>query len=140
RRIMLGTYVLSAGYYDAYYKRALKVRRLIKQELDAAFEQCDALIGPTAPTPAFDLGAKPDPLTMYLSDIYTVSANIAGICGISIPCGFAPADDGQLPIGLHLQCKAFDEPTLFRIARMFEANTDFANTRPQPMEPAASNA
>ena len=113
---MLGTYVLSAGYYEAYYQRALKVRRLIKQEFDAAFAKCDALVGPTSPTPAFRIGEKADPLSMYLCDLYTVNANIAGICGISIP---ASLGDG-LPIGLQIQCKAFDEVTMFRIARMFE--------------------
>lgn len=122
RRIMLGTYALSAGYYDAYYKRALQVRRLIKQEFDAAFAQCDALIGPTSPTPAFAIGAKADPLSMYLADIYTVNANIAGICGISLPCGFAESEGKRLPIGLQLQCQAFEEEKLFRIARMFETN------------------
>lgn len=121
RRIMLGTYVLSAGYYDAYYKRALQVRRLIKNEFDAAFKQCHALIGPTTPTPAFPIGAKPDPLSMYLSDIYTVNANIAGICAISIPAGFASIDGKRLPIGLQIQCQAMNEAAMFRIARMFES-------------------
>ena len=130
RRIMLGTYVLSAGYYEAYYKRAQQVRRLIKQEFDGAFSQCHALLGPTAPTPAFALGAKGDPLSMYLSDIYTVNTNIAGICGISIPAGFAEVDGKQLPIGLHLQCQAMDEATMFRVARMFEAGTSFSRRAP----------
>jgi aspartyl-tRNA(Asn)/glutamyl-tRNA(Gln) amidotransferase subunit A len=130
RRIMLGTYALSAGYYDAYYKRALQVRRLIKQELDAAFEQCHALLGPTSPTPAFALGEKVDPLSMYLCDVYTTAANIGGICGISVPCGHAETDDTRLPIGLQIQCKAFDEATMFRVARMFEANTKYSAMRP----------
>ncbi|MCA9284969.1 MAG: Asp-tRNA(Asn)/Glu-tRNA(Gln) amidotransferase subunit GatA [Phycisphaerales bacterium] len=121
RRIMLGTYVLSSGYYDAYYKRALQVRRLIKQEFDAAFAKCHAILGPTAPTPAFPLGGKADPLSMYLCDVYTVNANIAGICALSLPGGFAEVEDQLLPIGIQLQCRAFDEPTLFRVARMFEA-------------------
>ena len=125
RRIMLGTYALSAGYYDAYYKRALQVRRLIKEEFDRAFEQCHALLGPTSPTPAFAVGSKTDPLTMYLSDIYTVNTNIAGICGISLPCGMAAVDGKTLPIGLHLQCQAFDESTMFRVARMFESSAPF---------------
>jgi aspartyl-tRNA(Asn)/glutamyl-tRNA(Gln) amidotransferase subunit A len=125
RRIMLGTYALSAGYYDAYYKRALQVRRLIKREYDRAFSQCHALLGPTSPTPAFPIGSKADPLAMYLSDIYTVNTNIAGICGISLPCGMASVGDKSLPIGLHLQCQAFDESTMFRIARMFEVNSSF---------------
>ena len=120
RRIMLGTYVLSSGYYDAYYKRALQVRRLIKQEFDNAFQQCHVLIGPTAPTPAFPIGAKSDPLSMYLSDVYTVNTNIAGICGISLPCGSVDVGGKQLPLGLHLQAQAFDELTLLRAARMFE--------------------
>ncbi len=130
RRIMLGTYVLSAGYYDAYYKRALQVRRLIKREFDAAFSTCHALLGPTSPTTAFPIAAKVDPLSMYLADIYTVNTNIAGICGISIPCGFASVDGKHLPIGLQLQCQAFDEATMFRVARMFEANSDFAQIPP----------
>jgi len=91
RRIMLGTYMLSSGYYDAYYKRALQVRRRIKQEFDQAFSACDVLLGPTAPTPAFGFGANSDPLAMYLCDVYTVNTNIAGICGVSIPAGFANA-------------------------------------------------
>jgi aspartyl-tRNA(Asn)/glutamyl-tRNA(Gln) amidotransferase subunit A len=120
RRIMLGTYVLSAGYYEAYYNRALQVRRLIKREFDRAFAQCHALLGPTSPMPAFEIGAKGDPLSMYLMDVYTVNANIAGICGISIPGGFAHVGGKSLPIGLQLQCQANDEATMFRIARMFE--------------------
>src|SRR5260370_14308189 len=89
RRIMLGTYALSSGYYDAYYLKALKVRRLIKDDFDKAFADCDVILGPTSPTPAFKIGEKiGDPLAMYLSDIYTISANLAGIPGISIPCGF----------------------------------------------------
>lgn len=120
RRIMLGTYVLSAGYYDAYYTRALQARRLIRNEFDRAFSQCHALLGPTSPTPAFPIGAKVDPLSMYLSDVYTVNTNIAGICGISIPGGFASVDGKKLPIGLQLQCRAFNEETMLRVARMLE--------------------
>jgi aspartyl-tRNA(Asn)/glutamyl-tRNA(Gln) amidotransferase subunit A len=130
RRIMLGTYALSAGYYDAYYKRALQVRRLIKQEYDRAFSQCHALLGSTSPTPAFPIGAKADPLAMYLSDIYTVNTNIAGVCGISLPCGFAEVKGTSLPIGLHLQCQAFDEATMFRIARQFEDSAAFESRLP----------
>ena len=130
RRIMLGTYVLSAGYYDAYYTRALQVRRLIKKELDAAFEKCHALLGPTSPTPAFLIGEKADPLSMYLCDLYTTNTSIAGICGISLPCGLAETSGSKLPIGLQIQCRAFDEATMFRIARMFEANTEFHTARP----------
>jgi aspartyl-tRNA(Asn)/glutamyl-tRNA(Gln) amidotransferase subunit A len=125
RRIMLGTYVLSAGYYEAFYRRAQQARRLIKQELDQAFEQCHVILGPTAPTPAFAIGSKADPLSMYLSDVYTVNTNIAGVCGISIPCGFAEIGGARLPIGLHLQCPAFEEMTLFRAASMFERATDY---------------
>ncbi|MCH8316396.1 MAG: hypothetical protein IIA64_10520, partial [Planctomycetes bacterium] len=138
RRIMLGTYVLSAGYYDAYYKRALQVRRLIKQELDAAFAQCDALLGPTAPTVAFSLGEKADPLSMYLCDVYTTIANIAGICAISIPAGFVSIDGKRLPVGIQIQCQAFDEATMFRIARMFEAATDHHTHRPDIDDPVRS--
>ena len=130
RRIMLGTYVLSAGYYDAYYTRALQVRRLIKREFDATFEHCDALLGPTSPTPAFAIGDKADPLSMYLCDLYTTGANIAGICAISIPGGHAEEAGRPLPVGIQLQCKAFDEATMFRVARMFEAATDFHTKRP----------
>jgi aspartyl-tRNA(Asn)/glutamyl-tRNA(Gln) amidotransferase subunit A len=133
RRIMLGTYVLSAGYYDQYYNRALRVRRLIKQDFDRAFEQCHAIIGPTSPIPAFKLGAKSDPLTMYLCDVYTTNTNIAGICGVSIPCGFARVDDGRLPIGLQIQCPAFEEHRMLRIAHQFQQATDFHRaTCPEP--------
>jgi aspartyl-tRNA(Asn)/glutamyl-tRNA(Gln) amidotransferase subunit A len=130
RRIMLGTYALSSGYYDAYYKRALQVRRLIREEFNAAFAKCHVLLGPIAPTPAFLLGAKSDPLEMYLSDVYTVNSNIAGICGLSLPCGVANVDGVRLPIGLHLQAQAFDEPTLFRAARMFERVRPFSSVPP----------
>jgi aspartyl-tRNA(Asn)/glutamyl-tRNA(Gln) amidotransferase subunit A len=123
RRIMIGTYVLSSGYYDAYYKRALQVRRLIKQEFDSAFERCDVLLGPTSPTPAFEIGKKSDPLSMYLCDVYTVNTNIAGICGISIPGGSVAVDGVRLPIGLQLQAPAFAEAKLLRVARMLEATS-----------------
>ena len=121
RRIMLGTYVLSAGYYDAYYTRALKVRRLIKQELDQVLSQCDVLLGPTTPSPAFRLDADLDPVSMYLNDVYTVNANIAGIPAISIPGGLAEDDGEALPTGLHLQAPAFAEPMLLRTAAAIEA-------------------
>ncbi len=118
RRIMLGTYVLSAGYYDAYYKKAQQVRRLITQDFLDAFAEVDAILTPTAPTPAFLLGEKSDdPLAMYLADIFTVTANLAGICGISVPCGKSKSD---LPIGLQILGKHFDESTVFRIAQMVE--------------------
>ncbi|MDI6792492.1 MAG: Asp-tRNA(Asn)/Glu-tRNA(Gln) amidotransferase subunit GatA [bacterium] len=118
RRIMLGTYALSAGYYDAYYLKAQKVRTLIKQDFDKAFEKYDALITPVSPFPAFKIGEKMnDPLQMYLADIYTVTINLAGVPAISIPCGFSK--DG-LPIGLQIVCKPFDEHTLFKIAFALE--------------------
>ena len=120
RRIMLGTYMLSSGYYDAYYTRALRVRRRIKEEFDAAFRQCDVLLGPTAPTPAFRFGANADPLAMYLCDVYTVNTNIAGICGISLPAGFVECDGKRLPVGVQLQANAFEEAKLLRAARMLE--------------------
>ncbi len=120
RRILLGTYVLSSGYYDAYYKRALQVRSLIKREFDRAFEKCDVILGPTSPIPAFPIGGMKDPLSMYLCDVYTVNTNIAGIPGISINAGFADEGGKRLPIGLQLQSKAFDEETLLRAAAMFE--------------------
>lgn len=118
RRIMLGTYVLSAGYYEAYYRKAQKVRRLIKEDFDKAFAEIDCIITPTSPTTAFKLGEKiDDPLTMYLSDIYTVSANLAGIPGISIPCG---TDKQGLPIGLQILGRQFDEATILRVADFLE--------------------
>ena len=118
RRIMLGTYVLSAGYYDAYYRKAQQVRRLIKEDFDAVFRQVDCLITPTSPTTAFRIGEKiNDPLTMYLSDIYTVSANLAGIPGMSVPCG---RDRNGLPIGLQLLAKQFDEETILRVGDFLE--------------------
>ncbi len=131
RRIMLGTYALSSGYIDAYYLKALKVRRLIRQDFDRAFAECDVVIGPTAPTPAFKIGEKTaDPLAMYLSDIYTISANLAGIPGISIPCGFTKAG---LPIGLQILGAPFTEEKLLRVARMHERETDWHKRRP-PLE------
>ena len=131
RRILIGTYVLSSGYYDAYYQRALQVRRLISDEFARAFETCDVLLGPTAPAPAFPLGGKSDPLSMYLCDVYTVNTNIAGICGISLPGGFAAVEGKKLPIGLHLQAKAFDEATLLRAARMLEVRQGIGPAAPQ---------
>ncbi|MCX5665944.1 MAG: Asp-tRNA(Asn)/Glu-tRNA(Gln) amidotransferase subunit GatA, partial [Candidatus Omnitrophica bacterium] len=114
RRILLGTYCLSTGYYDAYYLKAQKVRTKIKEDFDNAFKLCDLVVTPTTPTPAFKIGEKTkDPLSMYLSDIFTISANLAGLPAISIPCGFSK---DSLPIGLHMLAKPFDEETLFRAA------------------------
>jgi aspartyl-tRNA(Asn)/glutamyl-tRNA(Gln) amidotransferase subunit A len=123
RRIMLGTYALSAGYYDAYYLKALKVRRLIRQDFDAAFEKVDLIAGPITPEPAFKIGEMSgDPLAMYLVDIYTVSANLAGIPGLCLPCGQSKSG---LPIGLQLQAPTLEEDRLLRGARMFEKATDW---------------
>ena len=125
---MLGTYALSSGYYDAYYLKALKVRNLIRQDFNLAFESVDALCCPTVPEPAFKIGQKTgDPLTMYLADIYTITANLAGIPAISIPCGFTQQN---LPIGLQILTPAFTEARLLRIARMFESVTDYHNHQP----------
>ncbi len=128
RRIMLGTYALSSGYYDAYYLKASKVRRLIKQEYDEALQHCDVILGPTTPTPAFRLGANThDPLAMYLADIYTVSANLSGVPAISFPCGFSPEG---LPIGLQLQAASFRESVLLQSAHQFQQQTDWHLRRP----------
>jgi aspartyl-tRNA(Asn)/glutamyl-tRNA(Gln) amidotransferase subunit A len=128
RRIMLGTYALSAGYYDAYYKKALKVRRLIREDYDRVFEQVDLIAGPVCPTPAYKIGEKvDDPLSMYLIDLYTASANLAGMPGISVPCG---QSDGKLPIGLQLQAPPFEEERLLRGANMFQKATDWHEKKP----------
>ena len=128
RRIMLGTYALSSGYIDAYYTKALKARRLILNDFNRIFASCDVLAGPTAPTAAFKLGEKAsDPLSMYLSDIYTISCNLAGISGLSIPCGFTASG---LPIGLQLQGPAMAEETVLRAARMHEKATAWHTHRP----------
>ncbi len=127
RRIILGTYVLSSGYYDAYYLKAQKVRTLIRQDFEKAFMEVDALLTPTSPTPAFKKGEKSsDPLSMYLSDIYTISANLAGIPGLSLPCGYS---DG-LPVGLQILGKPFKEDELLSIANEFEAGHDFKDQHP----------
>lgn len=129
RRIMLGTYALSSGYYDAYYKKAQQVRRLIKEEFDKQFKNVDLLISPTAPSVAFEIGAKvDDPLTMYLSDIATIPANLAGIPGISLPCGFG---QNKLPIGLQLLAAPLHDATALRAAYAFEQATDFHTKRPE---------
>ena len=131
RRIILGTYVLSSGYYDAYYLHAQKVRELIRRDFAQAFERVDALISPTAPTPAFKLGERTsDPLQMYLADIFTNAANLAGICAISLPCGFAAVGGKRLPIGLQLLGKAMDEARILQIAHAYEQSTTWHKHRP----------
>ncbi len=128
RRIMLGTYALSSGYYDAYYLKAQKVRTLIKQDFDNVFTKYDVIIGPAAPTTAFKLGSQvDDPLTMYLNDILTIPVSLAGVPAISVPCGFV---DG-MPVGMQIIGKAFDEQTVLRVAHAFEQHTDFHKQRPQ---------
>jgi aspartyl-tRNA(Asn)/glutamyl-tRNA(Gln) amidotransferase subunit A len=127
RRIMLGTYALSSGYYDAYYKKALQVRTLIKNGFDEAFSKYDLVLGPTAPSTAYKIGEKMnDPLEMYLGDIFTVSVNIAGLPGLVVPCGF---DGNNLPIGLQLIGKPLDESTLLQVGYTFEQNTEFHKQR-----------
>jgi aspartyl-tRNA(Asn)/glutamyl-tRNA(Gln) amidotransferase subunit A len=125
---MLGTYALSAGYYEAYYRKASQVRTLIGKDFEKAFGQCDALIMPTTPTPAFKLGEKvDDPLQMYLSDIYTIPCNLAGLPGVSIPCGFSRSG---LPIGLQILANHFQEEKILRVAYTYETNTDHHLRRP----------
>jgi aspartyl-tRNA(Asn)/glutamyl-tRNA(Gln) amidotransferase subunit A len=132
RRIMLGTFALSAGYADQYYNQALKVRRLIRNDFDTAFREVDVLLGPTSPTPAFRLGERTaNPLAMYLSDIYTITANLAGIPGLSMPCGLTKSG---LPIGLQLLAPAFAEETLLRAGRLFERSTDWHTKRPEGLK------
>jgi aspartyl-tRNA(Asn)/glutamyl-tRNA(Gln) amidotransferase subunit A len=128
RRIMLGTYALSSGYYDAYYKKALQVRTLIKRDFDKAFEKFDVILGPTTPTTAYKIGEKIDnPLEMYLGDIYTVSVNISGLPGMSIPCGF---DSNNMPIGMQIISKPLAEDKIFQVAYTFEQNTDYHKKKP----------
>ena len=127
RRIMIGTYTLSAGYYDAYYKKAQQIRRLVSDDFDKTFESVDVVLGPTTPTPAFARGAKTDdPVAMYLNDLYTVSANLSGLPGLSIPCGFV---DG-MPVGMQLVGKAFDESCLLSVAHQFQQATDWHQQMP----------
>jgi len=129
RRIILGTYVLSSGYYDAYYLRAQKVRTLIRQDFIKAFEKVDAIVTPTTPTPAFKIGEKSDdPIQMYLSDVFTISCNLAGICGLSLPCGFSA--EPKLPIGLQLLGKPFGESTILKIAHAYEQATSWHQEKP----------
>jgi aspartyl-tRNA(Asn)/glutamyl-tRNA(Gln) amidotransferase subunit A len=129
RRIMLGTYVLSAGYYDAYYLKAQKVRALIKKDFDEAFKRCDVIVTPTAPTTAFKIGEKTaDPLQMYLSDIFTISVNLAGIPGLSLPCGF---DDAGMPIGMQIIGRHFDEARMLKVAHAYESATEWHKKKPE---------
>jgi aspartyl-tRNA(Asn)/glutamyl-tRNA(Gln) amidotransferase subunit A len=128
RRVMLGTYALSAGYYDAYYHKAQQVRALVRNDFDGALQRCDAIITPTAPTTAFKIGEKTqDPLQMYLSDIYTISVNLAGLPAISVPCGF---DAQRLPIGMQIIGKPFDEGTILNLAYAYEQSTEWHNKKP----------
>jgi len=128
RRIIIGTYCLSAGYYDAYYGKASQVRTMIIEDYKRAFQSCDVILSPVAPTPAFKIGENvADPLKMYLSDIFTLSANLAGIPGLSVPCGFSR--DG-LPIGLQILGKHFDEASILKVAYSFEQATDFHKRKP----------
>jgi aspartyl-tRNA(Asn)/glutamyl-tRNA(Gln) amidotransferase subunit A len=128
RRIMLGTYALSSGYYEAYYKKAQQVRTLVARDFEAAFAQVDVIAAPTSPTVAFPLGAKTeDPMAMYLMDVYTIPANLAGICGVSVPCGFSEG----LPVGLQLLGPALGEATLLRAAYAYEQATPWHTRRPE---------
>jgi aspartyl-tRNA(Asn)/glutamyl-tRNA(Gln) amidotransferase subunit A len=132
RRIMLGTYALSAGYYDAYYLKASQVRSLIRRDFDRAFDQFDVLLGPTSPTPAFRLGEKTeDPISMYLSDVCTIPVNLGGLPAMSLPCGFSQTG---LPIGLQLVGRPLDEETLLRVAYAYEQTTDFHHRKACPVE------
>ncbi|NLS75627.1 MAG: Asp-tRNA(Asn)/Glu-tRNA(Gln) amidotransferase subunit GatA, partial [Chloroflexi bacterium] len=127
RRVMLGTYALSAGYYDQYYLKAQKVRTLIRGDFDRAWERYDALIAPTTPTTAFKIGEKvDDPLQMYLGDIFTLSLNLAGLCGLSVPCGQLAG----LPVGMQVLGRAFDEATILRVAHAYEQATDWHTQAP----------
>ncbi|MBI4239710.1 Asp-tRNA(Asn)/Glu-tRNA(Gln) amidotransferase subunit GatA [Candidatus Uhrbacteria bacterium] len=130
RRVMLGTYTLSAGYADAYYKQAQKVRMLVTQDFTTAFADVDCIVTPTTPSPAFKLGEKSDPLSMYLQDIFTVSANIAGIPGLSVPCGFVERDGALLPVGLQILGRHFDDGTVLRVGHQYEQATEWHNKRP----------
>jgi aspartyl-tRNA(Asn)/glutamyl-tRNA(Gln) amidotransferase subunit A len=134
RRIMIGTYVLSHGYYDAYYLQAQKIRRLIAQDFTDAFKQCDVIMGPTSPSTAFNLGEKgDDPVQMYLSDIYTIAVNLAGLPGMSIPCGFGDAGTNSpaMPVGLQIIGNYFDEARMLNVAHQYQLATDWHNRAPQ---------
>ena len=128
---MTGTYVLSAGYYDAYYLKAQKVRQLISRDFKSAFKEVDVILGPTTPTPAFALGEKiEDPITMYLNDIYTIGANLAGLPGMSVPCGFVD----NLPVGLQIIGPHFSEEVLLRCAHQYQLLTDWHTKIPEKFE------
>jgi aspartyl-tRNA(Asn)/glutamyl-tRNA(Gln) amidotransferase subunit A len=134
RRILIGTYVLSHGYYDAYYIKAQKLRRLIAEDFRAAFERCDLILGPTSPSTAFRLGEKTaDPVQMYLSDIYTIAVNLAGLPGLSIPAGF---DAKGLPVGLQIVGNYFDEPRMLNAAHQFQRATDWHRRAPPGLDGA----
>ncbi len=131
RRIMVGTYALSAGYYDAYYLKAQQIRRLISDDFKKAFEEVDVILGPTTPEPAFKIGEKTnDPVTMYLSDIYTIAINLAGLPAMSVPCG----RQGELPIGMQLIGNYFDEETLLNVAHQYQQATDWHKQCPEDFE------
>ncbi|WP_148254622.1 Asp-tRNA(Asn)/Glu-tRNA(Gln) amidotransferase subunit GatA [Aidingimonas lacisalsi] len=137
RRILIGTHTLSEGFFDAYYKQAQKVRRLIRQDFLDVFEDVDVLMGPASPTPAFDLGAKKDPVSMYLQDIYTIAINLAGIPGITVPAGFTASRGGQRPIGLQILGPHFAESQLLNVAHQFQQTTDWHHRRPGIAEETA---
>jgi aspartyl-tRNA(Asn)/glutamyl-tRNA(Gln) amidotransferase subunit A len=125
---MIGTYALSAGYYDAYYLKAQQIRRLISQDFNEAFKQCDVIAGPTSPTPAFKIGERSDdPITMYLSDIYTIAVNLAGLPGISVPAGFV----NDLPVGLQLVGDYLQEARILNVAHQYQQQTDWHTRAPQ---------
>jgi aspartyl-tRNA(Asn)/glutamyl-tRNA(Gln) amidotransferase subunit A len=128
RRVMLGTYVLSAGYYDAYYGKAQKVRTLVRRDFDAAFGRVDLVVAPTTPNVAFVHGEKEDPVAMYLNDVFTIPADMAGVPAVSVPCGFTAAG---LPIGLQLIGRTLDEATVLRAAYAYEQATDWHRRRPE---------
>jgi aspartyl-tRNA(Asn)/glutamyl-tRNA(Gln) amidotransferase subunit A len=131
RRILLGTYVLSSGYYDAYYLKAQRARTLIRMDFEKAFEKVDLILSPTAPSPAHKLGSiSKDPLKMYLEDVFTIAANLAGLPAISVPCGFAEDEGKRLPVGLHLVGRPLDEATVLRAAYAYEQSTDWHLARP----------
>jgi aspartyl-tRNA(Asn)/glutamyl-tRNA(Gln) amidotransferase subunit A len=127
RRIMIGTYALSAGYYDAYYKKAMRVRTLVRQDFDEAFKDVDVILTPVAPTPAYKLGEKiGDPLKMYLEDVFTIPASLAGICGLVVHAGLA----NNLPVGIQLLGKRFDEKTILRVGHQYQLATNWHKQRP----------